>query len=288
MRIQYCSDLHLELWQKTTFDETIIPSAPYLVLCGDIAQLHCVNLRPFLEYVSERWKYVFWIPGNSEMWETSTNEEVSLHKMRELCSPYRNIKILYKSSFLLNDIRSNEKLLVVGVSLWHKPRDDIMLHHSKNFYIKPITPPVDSRIFAQAHEEQVKYLEYVIKNSDIPLLICSYYAPFTWCYEEDWLQEPSSALIDRELETLITFPIISWIIGHCHLPIEYKRRYFLSNGNDGSVLFVSNPRGKMLEKEQKQNPYYRKECVVNLQPNLLIPLEEEDIEPEWAKRAREI
>ena len=282
MRIQYCSDLHLELWQKTTFDETLEPTAPYLVLCGDIAILNCVNLRAFLEYVSERWKMIFWIPGNSEMWDTSKSEEVSLQKMREICSPYRNIKILYKSSYLLKDNESNEKLLVVGLSLWHKLRDEkTMLHHSKNFYIKPIPPPIESKIFAQAHKEQVEYLEYVIKNSEIPLLICSYYAPFTWCYEEDWIQEPSSALIDRELEKLITFPVISWIIGHCHLPIEYKRRYFLTNGIDGSVLFVSNPRGK-----PNQNPYYRKECVINLQPNLLIPLIEEDIEPEWAKRAR--
>jgi len=62
MRIQYASDLHLELWPKTTFDETLEPTAPYLVFCGDIAQLNCPNLRAFLEYVSERWKYVFYIP----------------------------------------------------------------------------------------------------------------------------------------------------------------------------------------------------------------------------------
>ena len=279
MRIQYASDLHLELWQKTTFDETLQVVAPYLVLCGDVAPLNCVNLRAFLEYCSERWKLIFWIPGNSEIWKTSKSEEVSLQKMRELCSSYRNIKILYKNSYLLKDNESNEKLLVVGISLWHKLRDDIMLHHSKNFYIKPIPPPIESKIFAQAHKEQVEYLEYVIKNSEIPLLICSYYAPFTWMYEEDWLQEPKSALIDRELEKLITFPIISWVVGHCHLPIEYKRRYFLTDGSDGSVLFVSNPRGK-----PKQNPYYRKECVINLQPNLLIPALEEEIEPIWAKR----
>ena len=281
MRIQYCSDLHLELWQKTTFDETLEPTAPYLVLCGDVAPLNCVNLRAFLEFCSERWKLIFWIPGNSEIWQTSKSEEVSLQKMRDICNSYRNIKILYKSSYLLKDGESNEKLLVVGISLWHKLRDDIMLHHSKNFYIKPIPPPIDSKIFAQAHKEQVEYLEYVIKNSEIPLLICSYYAPFTWMYEEDWIQEPSSALIDRELETLIRFPIISWVVGHCHLPIEYKRRYFLTDGSDGSVLFVSNPRGK-----PKQNPYYRKECVINLQPNLLIPPVEEEKEPIWALKAR--
>ena len=80
---------------------------------------------------------------------------------------------------------------------------------------------------------------------------------------------------------LITFPIISWVVGHCHLPIEYKRRYFLTDGSDGSVLFVSNPRGK-----PKQNPYYRKEAVIRLQPHLLegFEKEEEVLPPIWARR----
>ena len=81
MRIQYASDLHLELYTKTTFDETIEPTAPYLVLCGDIAKLDNLNLRSFLEYISERWKLIFWIPGNEEIWNSSKSEEESLRKM---------------------------------------------------------------------------------------------------------------------------------------------------------------------------------------------------------------
>ena len=279
MRIQYASDLHLELWQKTTFDETLEPTVPYLVLCGDIANLNTPNLRSFLEYCSERWKYVFWIPGNSEVWLTSKNEEIALKKMRELCSPFRNIKILYKSCFLLKE--DDEELLVVGVSLWHKPRNGTMLHYHNNIYVKIIPTPVDEEIFYNSHKENLKYLNYVIKNSEYPLLICSYYAPFTWCYEEDWIQEPSSAIIDQSLEEFITYPIVSWIIGHCHLPIQYTRRYFLTTGTDGSVLFVSNPRGN-----PKQNPYYRREAVLNLKPQLLEGFEVKKPEeiPYWAKR----
>jgi hypothetical protein len=279
MRIQYASDLHIELWQKNTFDETLEPTAPYLVLCGDIATLDSPNLRSFLEYVSERWKYVFYIPGNSEIWSYSNSEEVSLNKLRELCSPYRNIKLLYKSSFLLKE--DDEKMLVVGVSLWHKPRNNSMLHYHNKIYVKAIKAPVDEKIFALAHKSQLEYLTYVVKNSNYPLLICSYYAPFTWCYEEDWLQEPSSAVIDQEVEKLITYPIVSWITAHCHHPIEYTRRYFLTTGYDGVVLFVSNPRGK-----PKENPYYRTEAVLNVKPNMLEGFEKKDEEqiPYWAKR----
>ena len=278
MRIQYASDLHLELYEKTTFDETIEPKAPYLVLCGDIAKLNNPNLRSFLEYISERWKLIFWIPGNEEIWNSSKSEEESVKKMRELCSSYRNIKMLYMNSYLLED--EDEKMLVVGLPLWHKPRDGAMLHFERNIYIKPIPPPCKSEVFAQSHRRNVEFLEKVIKNSPYALLICSYYPPFTWLYEEDWIQELSSAVVDQELEKLITYPIIAWISGHNHLPIEYSRRYYLTDGTDGSVLFISNPRGK---KEQ----YYRKDLVVRLQPNILIPEVKEAEQPFWALKNKQ-
>jgi hypothetical protein len=276
MRIQYASDLHLEVWPKVTFDETLEPVAPYLVLCGDVAKLNAVNLRQFLEYCSERWKLIFWIPGNSEIWESSSSEKVSLDKIRQISSPYRNIKILYMNTYLLEE--DNEKILLVGLPLWHKSRNNAMLHHSKNIYIKAISTPVDSLIFDDAHLRNVEFLKMMIKTSKYPIVVCSYYPPFTWLYEEDWIQELSSAVIDRELEMLVKYPIISWIVGHNHLPVEYSRRYFLTDGLEGSVLFISNPRGK---KQQ----YYRREAVVKLQPNMLAGFEVEEKEevPIWVK-----
>ena len=281
MRIQYASDLHLELYEKTTFDETIIPKADYLVLCGDVSLINHVNLRRFLEYVSEHWKLIFYIPGNTEIWNYSSVEHAGLNVLHSICSSYKNIKILYKNTYLLKD--NDEEVLLVGLPLWHIPRNDSMLHYHSNIYIKPIKVPVDEAIFKKAHEENVKFLQTIIKKADQPLLICSYYAPFTWALEEDWLQEPSSALIDRELEELITYPIITWIVGHNHYPIEYTRRYFTTNGYQGSVLFVSNPRGK-----PNQNPYYRTDTVLNIKPHLLEgfePVEKETI-PIWAKLNR--
>ena len=286
MRIQYASDLHLELWKKTTFDETIISTAPILILVGDIAPLHCPNLQPFLEYVSERWLQIFWIPGNLEIWYNKEPIDSALYKMNMICSPYRNIKVLYKKSIVLEDKENNETLLLIGLSLWHKPRNDVMLHYNNKIYIKTIPTPVEQEIFMKEHMNQVKYLEDVIRKAESPLLICSYYSPFTWLYEEDWIQELSSAIIDLELEKLITYPIVAWITGHNHLPIEYNRRYFLSDGYAGSVLFVSNPRGK--PKKENKDSLYRKDCVLRLAPNMLegFQIKEEQKEPEWVRRNR--
>lgn len=279
MRIQYASDLHLELWLKKTFDETLEPKADYLVLCGDVSKLSSPNLRSFLEYISERWKKIFWIPGTEEIWKTSNIPNYSVYKMEELASPYKNIHVLYKKTFLLQE--NDETLLLVGVSLWHKPRNNAMLRYHNNYYIKAIPTPVDEHIFSREHKEQLQHLEHTIKNSTYPILVASYYSPFTWYNEEDFIQEPKDAVIDRDVEKLITYPIIAWICGHNHLPIEYTRRYSLPNGYEGSVLFVSNPRGK-----PKQNPYYRTEAVVRVLPNSLSGFEQpikEEI-PSWVSK----
>lgn len=271
MRIQYASDLHLDLWLKKTFDETLEPKADYLVLCGDIAKLNNPNLRAFLEYVSERWKKIFWIPGTEEIWKTSNVPNLSIYKMEELISSYRNIHILYKKTFLLQE--GSERLLLVGLSLWHKPRNNAMLKYHNNYYIKAIQTPVDEHIFSREHKDQIQFLEKTLKNSKYPILIASYYSPFTWYNEEDFIQEPKDAVVDRDIESQITYPIIAWICGHNHLPIEYTRRYTLPTGYEGSVLFVSNPRGK-----PTQNPYFRTEAVIKLAPNSLVGFEQ--LEPE--------
>ena len=278
MRIQYASDLHLDLWQKKPFNEVLEPRAPTLVFLGDIAKQNDPNLRAFLEYCSERWKQIFWVPGDEEIWLTS-NEAQSLYNLKQLCIPYINIKVLYKETYLLQE--DDEKILLVGIPLWYKPRDGTMLHYHNNIFIKPTPSIVDPKILYESHTKQVEFLEYVIKNAQAPIVVLSYYPPFTWMYEEDWLQEPKSALIDRELEKLITYPIISWFVGHNHLPIEYSRRYYDTTGYQGSVLFVSNPRGK-----PKQNPYYRTEAVLRLQPKLLEGFEdvEEEVLPEWVRK----
>ena len=274
MRIQYASDLHLELWKKKTYDETLEPVAPILALLGDVARLDAENLRLFLEYTSEKWELVFWIPGNEEIWNSGT-EETSLKKMTQLCKPYNNIKVLYKNTFFYEDT------LFAGLSLWHKPREG-MIRYNNTIYIKPIPIPINENIFRKAHDENVEFLKYTLKHAEAPIVVLSYYPPFTWLYEQDYIQEPMYALIDGEVESLITYPIIAWLCGHNHLPIEYNRRYFLADGYQGNVLFVSNPRGK----PKKDNDLYRREAVLRLQPNLLEgfqPKEEEPI-PLWAKR----
>lgn len=259
MRIQYASDLHIELWPKSTYDETLQVTAPILVLCGDICIPSHPNYYKFLEYISEHWETILYVPGLSEMKE-------SYSSFIKICSTFKNIFVLNMNHYLLKD--DNDSILVIGLPLMARKHNEMF-------------------------DENRSYLEKMIKTSPYPLLVLTYYPPFTWLYDEDIVKNPSETIAEPDLEKLITKPVIAWIVGHNHLPIEYVRRYFLSTGEEGSVLFVSNPRGRVITHKSKlypQNIYYRKEAVLKLNPSMMEEYSSHNSSeiPEWHRKNLEM
>ncbi|CAN0491524.1 unnamed protein product, partial [Phaeothamnion confervicola] len=73
MKIQYCSDLHLEIRENVFFlkQNPLIPSAEILLLAGDIIpfnQIHKIDF--FFDFISEHFKVVYWLPGNHEYYHS--------------------------------------------------------------------------------------------------------------------------------------------------------------------------------------------------------------------------
>lgn len=78
MKIQYCSDLHLEFKDNTEFlnDNTIKPVGEILILAGDIFPLkHIEDVKGFINYVSDNFKEVYMIPGNHEWYRYNIPQE---------------------------------------------------------------------------------------------------------------------------------------------------------------------------------------------------------------------
>jgi len=71
MKIQYCSDLHLEFPENQYYLERnpILPAGDILVMCGDILPLCYRNkaqYSSFFDRLSKDFDTVYWVPGNHE------------------------------------------------------------------------------------------------------------------------------------------------------------------------------------------------------------------------------
>ncbi len=71
MKIQYCSDLHLEFTQNSQFlrENPVEPVGDILILAGDITYWGKKHFNHwFFDYVADNFKAVYYIPGNHEFY----------------------------------------------------------------------------------------------------------------------------------------------------------------------------------------------------------------------------
>ena len=108
MKIQYCSDLHLEFASNLQFifAYPIQPVADILLLAGDIVPLMTYQQSKysfFWDYLDANFKQVYWIPGNHEYYGYNI-DPWDITSIKPRIRP--NIQLVYNKSFqLAEDIR---------------------------------------------------------------------------------------------------------------------------------------------------------------------------------------
>lgn len=215
MKIQYCSDLHLEFPEnkKYILDNPIIPVGDILILAGDIVPFALMDLHEdFFDYVSKNFKITFWIPGNHEYYyyeRTDTFGTVDV-KIRD-------------NVFLVNNIvKEIDDIRIIGTTLWSViPADKTSLIQNSMSDFKVIKPNKSEFLvedYNYLHNESISFLNKVLREStDKSNIVISHHVPTFLNYPQKYIDSKINvAFASEQSEMIKSHKIDHWIFGHHH------------------------------------------------------------------------
>jgi predicted phosphodiesterase len=119
MKVQIISDIHLEHYDNgfRNFKSIIKPEngCDILFLAGDIGNINHDTYKPFLSYVSDNWKEIYYVLGNHEFYNyknlhnkynynKTTHNETDNDTYEDLLQEYRFLMLEYWNIYLLTEI----------------------------------------------------------------------------------------------------------------------------------------------------------------------------------------
>ena len=228
MKLQYASDLHIDMWpQGTNFCNFLTPSAPFLALAGDICSAWEPRFEAFLAWCSRLWHTVFIVPGNHEYHNPygRTLGETDNH-IYNICLKFKNIIFLqYGASYRI----PGTQLRIVGATLW-SDSDKAMWAKAiekksdyKNIYSGQrclITPYEISAL----HYWHVSILRSVlIPDSELEkLIVITHHMPSKALLEPEYRGEAWHSFYASNTDFLFYPNIKLWICGHSHRATQLK------------------------------------------------------------------
>jgi hypothetical protein len=235
MNIQYCSDLHLEIFRINTIEDIhpeqyLTPGkAPYLVLCGDICSPKKKAFRLFLEWCSQNWKKVFFVAGNAEYFFDNTYTQPLLPSMRnnlmkDILSKFENVYFMDRLSM---DINENTRLL--GSTLWTDLSNnninlpDFPLNDQNQIYIYQYKEYIND--ICQMHAFEKEWLSKEIdkaKSENKKCIVFTHHLPSFDLLPEKYIGLPMNFCVASESDSLLRDPVIAWIAGNVHTAVVKK------------------------------------------------------------------
>ena len=214
MKIQYCSDLHLEFQDNKEFilDNPIEPNADILILAGDIVPFAVMDKHnDFLDYISRNFKMTYWIPGNHEYYYYNVDSSSFLEtEIRENIYLVNNcVKEIEGVNFVFSTLWSNiseDKRWIIQQSL-----SDFKVIKYKDHLIN-----VDD--YNLLHQECKKFLQKTLAiKSDNKTIVVTHHAPTFLNYPEKYINSKINEAFATNLTDLIHDSNVDyWIYGHHH------------------------------------------------------------------------
>ncbi len=212
-RIQYTSDLHLELYKTAQDFSTLLkPCAPYLALAGDIG--HPSQIRDLFAWAAPQWKHIFYVAGNHEYY--GANYEERQKELEEAAAPYTNLHFLHAKnpSFFCEE----ENVAVIGTTLW--------THVSKTSDWRTVNDYTRIRFKANPfmqlnlqHEIQRAVLDAEITAWSLrgaQICVISHHMPSFRLIHPRFAMSSVNDCFASHSDALIRPPVRLWIYGHTH------------------------------------------------------------------------
>jgi Icc-related predicted phosphoesterase len=230
MRIQYCSDLHLEFDHNNKYisKNPLSVCGEILILAGDIVPLHDEFFSDsFIRVIGKNYKQVFWVPGNHEYYHKDLTEfgKSTNIKLTSNISIVNNIELVYENiqfifSTLWSEISSdNEKLIEQSVSDF-----ECILNNDRK---------IRADDFNKLHNESIAFIRQSLNERQKKSVVVTHHVPSALCnsslHKLSLINEAFCVdLTDYINECNANF----WIYGHSHFnrnPLYIGNTILLTN-----------------------------------------------------------
>lgn len=183
MQFQVFSDTHFEMQRGIPIH--INKYADNLILAGDISSHWHSSLYEFLNYASETWNHVFYVPGNHEFYCFDKNnirdyQEIDLRYRKQIKKRYKNVYYLNNNAVWFDgnnvyEYPSSNAICIIGSTLWSSPDYGIELKINDFYKIYTSKNNTSSKIYSDKLElvpisvgemksENIISIEYIQKK----------------------------------------------------------------------------------------------------------------------------
>jgi predicted phosphohydrolase len=219
MKIQYCSDLHIEFPKNKKFlkENPIIPTGEILILAGDIVPFKIMDKhQDFFKFCSDNFKETYWIPGNHEYYYFDISQKSG--SFHEKIKP--NVHLLNNTNIDLE----NSKLIFSTLWSHINPAHQWEIERGMNDFrvIKNGNYRFTTDRFNELHQESMRFLTKSLEeNTQKNSIVVTHHVPTLQHYPP---QYKGSTLNEAFAIELTDFMIENnpnyWIYGHHHQNIQ--------------------------------------------------------------------
>ena len=236
MKIQYCSDLHLEFPSNRNYilQNPIKPVGDILILGGDITLLDRLSNSfelNFFDKLSGEFEQVFWICGNHEFYCGTDSEILD----QPLCKAIRPNVCLVN-----NHVQEIENVRLVFSTLWSHilPQQETLIKQYLNDFrlIRYQKQAFSVEQYNLFFEQSLNFIATTLKAPTTcpKTVVVTHHLPSYQCQIPKYKDSPVSSFVVTNLDNFIADnPIIDyWLYGHSHgnmPPIAINNAQLLTN-----------------------------------------------------------